>query len=128
MSFMRWFGVRKKVREESPLYRFTKTDLANGSSFIINLERKPYNKYLPFNYIQVTNNTNKTLTLYLNGGQTAKSIPSGTIISLDDVTIPAFRNAYIKNESGADATGMIEIIVQKVKSERMILREVLKNE
>jgi len=125
MSFMRWFGVRKKVREESPLYRFSKTNLTNGSSFVINLEQNPYNKYLPFNYIQVTNNTDQHLILYLNGGQTVKTIPSGTIISLDDASIPAFRNAYILNNSGSDATGTIEVIVQKVKSERLILKEVL---
>lgn len=123
MSFMRWIGVRKQLREESPLFRFTKQNLNAGEHYIINLASGSYAKYSPYNYIQITNMTDRDLILFLDTS-IAKTIPKQTIISMDSETIKAFRYVDLYNPTSNTATGEVEILVQKVKSAKDILREV----
>lgn len=120
---MRWVGTRKKYREESPLYRQTKTDISNGEIWVIDVDTGTYKKYAPYNYCNITNNTNRELFLYLD--DKVITIPSGVIKGIDEETIPAFRSIRVANLSGNDATGNIEILFQKVISQRMILRKAL---
>lgn len=121
--FMRWFGTRKRVLEQSPAWRFTASDMSSGEALTQELSRAPYGKYSPYNYIQITNQTDKDLTLILNGSW-RKTIPSGTIMSIDSDTVPAFRSFAIVNESGATATGEVEVIIQKIKNLKDIARSV----
>lgn len=118
----RWTGKREKYREQSPLYRFPQTNLAIGASFLTNLDRTPFWKYLPFNFLQVTNSTDRTLLIITDVGS-VKAIPANTILSFDSETLPAFRTVQIQNASGVLATGDIELIVQKVKSYKDVIRE-----
>jgi len=124
---LRWVGVRKKFREESPLYRFVQTNLNNGEHITINLgQGTKYGKYTPYNFCQVVNNTNQELILSLSGKLI--TLPGGTIRSIDEETVPAFRYIDLYNASGSNATGNIEILWQKVVSQRMILRKSLMGE
>ena len=122
----KWVGMKKRYREESPLYRFTKTNINNGEYWVINLEAKPYDKYLPFNFCSITNNTDQEIILILD--DKFLSIPSGVIRSIDEETVPAFRTIKVANLSGANATGKIELLIQKMVSQRMILRRWLLGE
>ena len=115
MPSFRWTGMRSKYREQSPLYRFTQTNVAIGASFLTNLDRTPFWKYLPFNFLQVTNSTDQQLLIITDAGS-VKAIPSNTILSFDSETLPAYRTVQIQNASGALATGDVEVICQKVKS------------
>ncbi|MCD6436462.1 MAG: hypothetical protein J7L15_08820 [Clostridiales bacterium] len=120
---LRWIGKREAKREESPIYRFTKTDLNNGAFFITNLNTSTYKKYAPFNFLQVTNKTDQTLIIHTDTMN--KMIASGTILSFDEETLPAFRYVSIENASGTNASGDIEVLVQKVKSYRQVIKEKL---
>ena len=126
LSNKRWIGIKKRYREESPLYRFTKTNINNSEYWIIDLETKPYDKYLPFNFCSITNNTGQELILMLD--DKTISVPSGVIRSIDEETVPAFRTIRVANLSGSNATGKIELLIQKVVSQRMILRKGLLGE
>ena len=117
---LKWFGQRRQVHEESPIYRFTATALAAGAALAQNLEVMPYGKYYPYNFIQVTNNTERSLNLYCEG-VLIKSCPPHVAVSIDDGTLPAFRSFVIRNESGLDCgAGLtVEVIVQRVISMNM---------
>jgi len=117
----RWVGAKRNYRLESPLFRQAQTDLAAGAFININLEAGQFQRYQPFNFVQITNNTNQELILFL-GANFVKSIPSGTIQSIDEETMPAFRSIQLQNATAALAAGNIEIVWQKVVSQRMILR------
>lgn len=122
---LRWTGTRQKIREQSPAYRFSKTDLSNGSTYNISLSGSPYDKYKPFNFLQITNKTDQDLMLTTD--TVTKLIPSSVIISLDEETLPAYRKVEITNSSGSNATGDIEVVVQKVNSYRQVIKERLSN-
>lgn len=123
MQNFRWFGVRKLIRTESPLYRFTKDSLAADEHYIRDLDSGQYRKYAPYNYIQVVNSTDKDLVVDLESAMF--SVPSGTIRSVDEESVKAFRSFDIYTSNGAATTsGKIEVLVQKVVSQRMILREI----
>jgi hypothetical protein len=117
----RWFGEKKAVIQDSPLYRYPKTDMTNGEHFSINLDAdgSEYQTYAPFNWCQITNNTNQTLILTLSGN--TFSIPSGVIRSIEDSV--NFRVIDVANLSGSPATGSIEVLWQKVLTTNKILRQ-----
>lgn len=102
----------KSQKLNSPPYRFSLTNIANNYVWQIPIWKQPYQKYIPYNYIYISNNTDKNLTLAINN-QEFKTIYSGTIETFDAQVYPAIRSINIINESGADATGEIEIIVQR---------------
>lgn len=73
-------------------------------------------KYLPFNLLQITNNSlNSPVELYVNGEiLPIKYIPAGTILSIDKETLPAFKSVLIKNiGTAAISAGEIEIVAQR---------------
>lgn len=118
----RWIGEKKNFRVQSPVFRFSKTNLSNGSSFVTNLEgSNRYRKYSPFNFLQVSNQTDQTLLIVTD--TMVKSIYSGTILSFDEETLPAYRYVEIRNASGSNATGEIEVICQKVRSYKQVIKE-----
>jgi hypothetical protein len=119
----RWFGEKKSVIQDSPLYREFQTDMSNGEHISKNLDAdgSEYQTYSPFNWCQVTNNTNQTLILTL-GGQPFV-VPSGVIKSIEDSV--NFRVIDLANLSGSTATGDVEILWQKVLTTNKILRKAL---
>lgn len=117
----RWIGQRAIFRQQSPLFRFTKTDLAAASVFNIILKQTPYRKYFPFNFLQVSNQTDKSMTVMTE--TMTKTIESNTIQSFDSESLPAFRKIEIHNLTGANATGDMEILVQRVMSYKDLLRD-----
>lgn len=121
MGFMRWFGERKPIVEQSPLYRFTKTNFTANEVWSQNLDQDAttYGKYSPFNYIQITNNTDQSLTLNVDGFTV--TIPAGVIRSIDSETVPAFRYYSLTNGSSS-ATGAVEVIVQRLTSYKDVIR------
>jgi len=123
LSSIRWTGERKLIRQQSPLYRFVQTDITNGAFFNTNLSTRPYQKYSPYNFLQVTNKSDQTLFIITDTFR--KSIPASTVLSFDEETVPAYRKVNIQNASGADATGEIEVLCQKIKSYRQIIKEKL---
>lgn len=123
MQDFRWIGKRELVRTESPLYRFTKTDCKIGDQLSQDLEETaPYSNYSPYNFIQVTNQTSEQLNLYV--GNRLVIIPTNTTRSFDSETIKAFRSFTLRNESSTDASGDIEVLIQKTLSNNELLRKI----
>jgi hypothetical protein len=113
----RWIGKRINISEESPLYSGTQTNLDAGASIVQDLlYTKPYDKYAPFNFFRLANNTNKDLIA--NFGITTLIVPAGTIASIDGNTIKAFNSFSITTTDGASATGNISWNFQKVETLR----------
>jgi len=114
MTFQRWFGQKRPIITQSPTYRFSKTTFTAAEVYAVNLDvdTNPYGYYTPFNYIQITNNTNADLILVLDTG-TTKTIVSGTIVSFGSDVVPSFRNFQLQGASGGN-TGTAEVIIQKV--------------
>lgn len=111
---------------ESQLYLFDDTDLNDGEALSQNLEEvQPYGKYAPFNFILISNQSNKTMNLYLDSILKAV-IPAGTIQSFTPPSIQAFRNFSLINESGANSTGSVNVSVQKVLLDNDLLREIVR--
>jgi hypothetical protein len=116
----RWIGNRINIAEESPLYSGNKTDLATGEAVVQDLlYLKPYDKYAPFNFFRLANNTNKDLSV--DFGITNIIVPAGTISSIDGTILKAFNYFSIKTTDGASASGSLSWNFQKVKP----LREAL---
>lgn len=116
----RWIGNRINIDEESPLYSGNKTDLATAEAVVQDLlYLKPYDKYAPFNFFRLANNTNKDLKV--DFGVTQIIVPSGTISSIDGTILKAFNSFSITTTDGASASGSLSWNFQKVKP----LREVL---
>lgn len=113
----RWIGKRINIYEESPLYSGTQTDLSAGASIVQDLlYTKPYDKYAPFNFFRLANNTNKDLKA--DFGVTSLIVPAGTIASIDGNTLKAFNSFSITTTDGASATGSIIWNFQKVETLR----------
>lgn len=119
----RWIGKKEQILTQSPLYRFSQTDIADGGALVIALEDIPYDKYAPYNFLQVTNKTDQDLLIQTN--VSTIKISHGVILSFDEETLPAFRSVVIKNSSGSTATGDVEVLVQKVASYRMAIKGAL---
>lgn len=116
----RWIGQRINISEESPLYSGNQTDLSASASIVQDLlYTKPYDKYAPFNFFRLANNTNKDLKV--NFGVTELIVPAGTINSIDGNTLKAFNSFTITSLDGTSATGNIIWNFQKVET----LREAL---
>lgn len=113
----RWIGQRINISEESPLYSGNQTDLSAGASIVQDLlYTKPYDKYKPFNFFRLANNTNKDLKVDF-GGVTV-IVPAGTISSSDGNTVKAFNSFVITTLDGSSATGSIIWNFQKVTTLR----------
>jgi len=124
---LRWFGERKEIKTQSPLYSFTSTDAANGSGIIQELgDRRPYDRHAPYNFLQVSNQTNKTFKLYVNG-YFKDYVLSNTIKSYDSSTFPEIWSFMLINESGASATGTCFASLQKTDSQLDVLKRIAGN-
>jgi hypothetical protein len=118
----RWIRNRININEESPLYSGNKTDLATSEAIVQDLlYLKPYDKYAPFNFFRLANNTNKDLKV--NFGITTIIVPAGTISSIDGTILKAFNSFVIETTDGASATGSIIWNFQKVKPLREVFAD-----
>lgn len=125
MQNFRWIGERKLIRSESPLYRFTYTNITAGETKSQDLlYTSPYSKYAPFNFFQIVNNSDTDLTVKL--GENTLLAPKGSVRSVDDESIKAFYNFQITNSSGSNSTGTVEVLVQKTISDNALLRQLVK--
>lgn len=112
----------------SPAFRKSNdSPLVAGTFLVHNFEisEPAAQKYLPLNYIVVTNNdTASDLQLIIDGDlDYVFLIPPGTIKGFDSDTIPAFRSYQLKNIGSSDiAAGKIEVIAQRVaiKTEEIV--------
>lgn len=118
----RWTGQKKIIEQESPLYSSTQTNLTAGGSIVQDLLYiKPYDKYAPFNYFRISNQTDKALNLAL--GDKNIFVPSGVIQAIDGDTVKAFTNFVITSADGTLATGTIAWNWQKVRTLRDVVIE-----
>lgn len=73
-------------------------------------------KYAPFNFITVTNNSEHALELWVNGNETgAKRIPANAVRTFDKKSIPALNIAVIKNVGSGATSGSGDVIVEVQK-------------
>lgn len=105
-----------RTSEESPIFPFKNSSLTAGSYELFDFETDNTitQKYLPFTSMQIINNSNEEIYIYINQGSNAKAIPSGTIITFERGIIPALRSVKIYNAgSGTIAENEVEISVWK---------------
>lgn len=124
MQNFRWIGERKLVRTESPLYRFTYTNIAaNETKSQDLLYTAPYSKYAPFNFFQIVNNSDLDMIVKL--GENTLLSPKGSVRSVDDESIKAFYNFQITNNNATNSVGIVEVLVQKTISDNALLRKLV---
>lgn len=85
-------------RKQSQLFELTNPSIITPTNeWIINLEQSPYNKYNPFNNVNFQNNSSQDTIITIDDFVT-KTVPAGTIFSIDQNTIPNFRSSIkVKN-------------------------------
>lgn len=113
------FNVKEDIknkRDESPLFSLKVGNLNALQEKAINLDTKPYSKYIPYNYLYIANRSQSDIKLIIND-ELQKIISKGTIESFDYSVIQAIRTLRIKNIDAANIIndGEIEILIQKQK-------------
>lgn len=119
---------------ESPQFR---TNIATGGLGALGsateITAEAYNdagdaqkKYLPFNLFVITNESGQRLLVTLGdeGGGIPKTIPAGTIITLE---VPAIYQWSVKNLSAIANDAPIEIVVEKVLTIRIMLKTIIRS-
>jgi hypothetical protein len=96
------------LRYGSPLFSYKNSQLTTGSQDIIDFEQIPKaQKYLPFNFLQITNNSEDEITIYFDCDTTqAKVIPKGVIMTFENIY---YRRILYKN------TGSTTISANKIE-------------
>jgi len=107
-----------RTYEASPIFSFKNTStILTTKNWIIDFENDDTTsqKYMPFNNVQITNNSDEDIYFYPNQDSTrAKLVPSGTIITFDSKVIPALRSLKIYNASATTVSANeIEVAVWK---------------
>jgi hypothetical protein len=100
------------LRYGSPLFNLKNSALVSGSQDIADFESIPKaQKYLPFNFLQVTNNGEDEITIYFDCDATqAKVIPKGTIMTFENIW---YRRILYKNTGSASiSANKIEFVGQ----------------
>lgn len=113
----RYFNVNEKAQDkESPLYEFSSPLIAPAGQWRINLEKMPYDRFLPFNFCLVQNNSGQRIRLIVND-TIRRIIPSGVIQTFDASSIPAIWNIEVINLGAADVgADDIQLTFQKVEN------------
>ncbi len=101
---------------DSPIYEVSNPLIAAAGRWRVHLEQMPYDVYLPFNFVQIQNNSAQRLRLIVNDS-IRKIIPAGVIMNFDSSTIPAIwaieiNNLDILNEVPAED---LQLSFQKIK-------------
>ncbi|MBI4201586.1 MAG: hypothetical protein HY532_00530 [Chloroflexi bacterium] len=107
---------RERAGHGSPPIAYRNSEIAAGVSWIENLEADPVaKKYAPMDYIEVVNNSNYVLGLYLDGRERL-GIPQLSTKTVESIPFRSFR---LVNEDGANAVaaGKVDITIQKIAEE-----------
>ena len=98
----------------SPLFNIKNVALGVGGQDVADFEQiSSARKYLPFNFLQVTNNGEDEITIYFDGSTSeSKVIPSGTIMTFENIW---FRRIVYKN------TGSTNISANKIEFTAQVL-------
>ena len=100
-------------RKISPIYKvFDQTNPTTGT-YAVEINKKPYSKYMPFNNLRVVNDTDKSSIVLINDTQQVV-VPHNTIMTLAPDTTPAIRN--LKIEFSSDATGTVTMEIWKTRA------------
>lgn len=91
----------------SPTFKWTNPELSDSNQ--VNVSWETYNttskKYLPFNFTRIVNNGEDDILFYPNQDTNQEIlIPKGTIISIDERTIPALSSFAIKRAGSTTIT------------------------
>ena len=100
-----------RVYAASPSYQWTNAAITDSNQ--LNVSWETYNsdsqKYLPFNFIRIVNNGEDDINFYPNQNTDfIILVPKGTIITIDERTVPALRSFAIKR------TGTTNITANKI--------------
>ena len=87
-------------RKFSKLYQVDVPALAVDEVFFVDLEKMPYGKYLPFNFVMVTNNSEQRIRLIINDSVRIIILP-GTSWTFDSATLPAVWSLKLQNKGTA---------------------------
>lgn len=113
----RYFNFGNIKRDDkSPLYEFSNPLIAVGSAWRPNLESMPYDRFLPFNFCLVQNNSSERIRVIVND-TIRRIIPSGVIQTFDAESIPAIWGIQVVNLGAANiAADDIQLTFQKVEN------------
>lgn len=106
------YAKYKRANYPSPHYPATSGSIAASGSWIYDYEssQSATQKYLPFNFVTVTNNSNVSIKFYPNQlSAYAQIIPSGVIRTYDKRSIPAFHSFKIVNLSASTGISANEV-------------------
>lgn len=107
---------KMNMREQSQLYEVEVPALDINNSYYVDLEKMPYGKFLPFNYLAITNNSAQKIRLVVNDS-VRKLIMPGTILTFDSATLPAIWSIKVVNKGTAAINdGEVLIAFQKVSN------------
>ncbi len=110
------------LRYGSPLFNFKNTTLGPGESEVFEFGERARvtQKYLPFNFLSITNNS--TVSVEVNfEDKVKKTVPPGVIMSFESIW---FRRVSIKNLDASNTANQntIEITVQRLPVKEDISR------
>ena len=113
----RYFNFENtKKDDKSPLYEFSNPLIAVGGVWRPNLEKMPYDRFLPFNFCLVQNNSANRIRVIVND-TIRRLIPSGVIQTFDAESIPAIWGIQVVNLGVAQiAADDIQLTFQKVEN------------
>lgn len=107
--------IREKriLKAGSPAYQKRLPDIAAGAfvSYMVSDIAKDAQKYLPLDWIELTNLSTVDVSLRLDDGDTFL-IPHGVIKAIED---KPYRRVRIKNEDATSTTGAEKVILQLQK-------------
>jgi len=102
----------------SPLYSFR---ISETGTWIAPLDRMPYAKYTPYNYLIVENKDEVDIELIVNG-TVRKRVPAGVVMELEAPTIP---NIYELRIDGVTNPNRVEVSLQKLPDLRSALYKMM---
>jgi len=100
------------LRFGSPLFNLKNSALASGSQDIADFSSIPKaQKYLPFNFLQVTNNSEGGITIYFDSmPDVGKLIPKGTIMTFENIWYRSIK--YVNTDTVSISANKIEFTGQ----------------
>lgn len=118
----------ERQNEASPPFRFSIGAIAAGAFTVVSFETsdRTTQKYLPFNFVIITNNSSADLVVYPNQNTATGGIdvPAGTVYISAPEEIPAISSVRIDNieASTAVVSGEVRVTAQRkaVDTQRMV--------
>jgi hypothetical protein len=104
------------LRYGSPLYSYKNPALAPQSSFILDYETliPSTQKYLPFNFLVVTNNGEADISIDFNDlNESVKLVPKGTVMTFENIWFRKLRVTNVDTSTTISAN-RIEFTAQRL--------------